>query len=163
MFHQLSKIRLRLWDKFWYVSLCHCTFMQYRSNSFSNLNCLRMYNHVVSVSYERITNQSFNVRNHRPSGVCQCCNNKKNKQSISVAISVYSWGHPNTDLSHALTLEVFLLRCCVRFTPDCIGNVAIQDQIRTGISDSRRRPRPQENWSSSLKLAAKRWFTKSKC
>ena len=51
MFHQLSKIRLRLWDQFWYVSLCHCTFMQYRSNSFSNLNCLRMYNHVVSLSH----------------------------------------------------------------------------------------------------------------
>ena len=51
MFHQLSKIRLRLWDKFWYVSLCHCTFMQYRSNSFANLNCLRMYNHVVFLSH----------------------------------------------------------------------------------------------------------------
>lgn len=48
---QLSKIRLRLWDKLWYVSLCHCTFMQYRSNSFANLNCLRMYNHVVFLSH----------------------------------------------------------------------------------------------------------------
>ena len=161
MFHQLSKIRLRLWDKFWYVSLCHCTFMQYRSNSFANLNCLRMYNHVVSLSHtsaSRTKVSMYGITDQVEFASAVITKKQTINFSSNFSLFLRAPQYRLESRTHAGGIFAALLTCCVRFTPECIGNVALQDQLGTRISDSRRRR--QENWSSSLKWQPNGGFKK---